>query len=333
MNKRRTWIDYAIWAVAAVTAGLLVYLGYAMWMQNQYEKATSPAGRAAANLENVVRKKPGNAGARIALAQAYVAADRVNDAIDQYQAALKIEKENPVALVGLGQIAMSQKQWGTATGYWQRVIDKLEGGTYSQKDERLEQAYYYLGLTLIEQHKYEDAVANLKEALRIRPDASDTHYALAIAYKELDSLEKSEKELKIALAFDPKMPEANYEMGLLLAERSELATAAEHFRLSSDEAPKIDKPRLELQKLGTVEERVRKATSLRTSNVASATVEARIAVALDPDDKSALQVLGQLYEQQGDKDKALGMYEKLLEMNPEDKTVADAVARLKNGGK
>ena len=79
--------------------------------------------------------------------------------------------------------------------------------------------------------------------MRIRPDASDTHYILSVAYARLDSPGKSREELNVALAFDPTMPEANYDIGQLLLKEGKIADAAEHFRLSADKAPGVDKPR------------------------------------------------------------------------------------------
>jgi tetratricopeptide (TPR) repeat protein len=312
MSKRRTWIDYAIWAVAALTIGLFAYLGYAYWQQQVYQRQTSPAARAVANLEGIVKKMPADPGARVRLAQAYLAADRVDDAVQQYQDALKLQKDYPDALMGLGLIAMDQKDWRTAEGYWKRIIDKLENGEYSAKDDRLEAGYYYMGTVFIEEHNYDDAISYLKQALRIRPDASDTHYTLSVAYKNAGSPKKQLEELKIALMFDSKMPEANYDMGQLLLKQGDVASAAEHFRASADKAPKnIDKPQKALDALGEPADHVKKAESLARTNVASATAEARIAVALDPEDPSSLRILAQLYEKQQRKQQALDHYTKL----------------------
>lgn len=331
--RRRTWLDYAIWTVGGILIVLLLYLAYSVWAEKVYKQTTSPAGRAVANLEKICRQRPRDAGVRVALAQAYVAADREGDAIEQYNAALKIDKDNPAALLGLGQLAMADKQWRTAESYWQRIIAKLDTGEYAGKDDRLEAAYFYLGTTQMELHEYEDAIGNLKEAIRIRPDASDTHYALSIAYGKIGSTEKSAEELQIALSFDPMMPEANYDYGQILLKKGDVAGAAEHFRVSADKAPNIDKPRLALQALGDAVDHVKKAASLAASDTAGATTEARIAVAIDPKDPDALRLLGQLFEKQGNKDQALVMYRKLQEIDPNDKAVADAVKRLKNGGK
>ena len=69
-------------------------------------------------------------------------------------------------------------------------------------------------------------------------------------------MEGYEEYLLYTLQFDPNMPEANYDYGMLLLAKKDMAGAAEHFRTSADAAPDVDKPQIELEKLGTSEERL-----------------------------------------------------------------------------
>ena len=98
--KTRTWLDYAIWAAAALAVGVVVYLGYSMWSHNAYNQATSPAARAVRNLEKLVKDKPSEVGLRIRLAEAYAAGGRLDEGVEQYKEALKLDKENVFALAG-----------------------------------------------------------------------------------------------------------------------------------------------------------------------------------------------------------------------------------------
>ena len=88
------------------------------------------------------------------------------------------------------------------------------------------------------------------------------------------------------------MPEANYDYGMLLLSKGDIAGAAEHFRTSADAAPAIDLPPDELKKLGNSEDRLAAARRLKTSDPAKALVEARIALALDPESVDALALVG-----------------------------------------
>lgn len=321
-------LDVALKAVAALIAVVLLYLGYTAWDYHRRTRTTTIAARAVENLAEVVRSDPKNPGARILLAQALAAQGRLNEAVEQFQAALKIEEDNPAALEGLGMIAMRQQEWATAEGYWRRIIASLRSGQFAAADQRLERAYYYLGVTLIKRRQYEDAVAYLKEALRIRRDASDTHYALSVAYRELDILDKARQELETALAFDPLLPEANYDLGRLLVEDGDLAGAAEAFRRSIDGAPGQPEPLAELEKLGPFEERLEKARSLLATDKKAALVEARIASALDPRDVEAARIKARLLQELGSVKDAADAWEKVLQLAPEDPEAVAALDQL-----
>ena len=148
-----------------------------------------------------MEKTPKDPGARVLLAQALTAAGRVNEAVEQFQNALKLDAKNVTALQGLGLIAMQREEWSTAEGYWRRILDELKPvvSTPSQ-DSRLERAYYYLGLTLIELQGLRGTRCSTSKKLFVcKRDAADTHYALSVAYEELGSRHNQRKELETTL--------------------------------------------------------------------------------------------------------------------------------------
>lgn len=326
MNTRV--LDIAVKVVGLLVVVALVYLGYTVWSTQRGIQENSVTGRAIEALVAQVKENPRDAGARVLLAQALAADGRLDDSVEQFQNALEIEKDNAAALEGLGLIAMRREEWRTAEGYWQRLVDSLKSGQFSGQDQRLEKAYYYRGVTLISLKEYEDAVLYLKEALRMRRDDADTHYALAVAYRELDSPSNQRKSLETALAFVPTMAEANYDLGLLLLADGDEAGAAELFRRSADNAPGRAEPLAELEKLGPMTERLAKAKSLVASDAKAALVEARIAIALDPSNIEAARLVASLLEELGKKDDAKAAYERVLQLVPQDPDATEALARL-----
>jgi Tfp pilus assembly protein PilF len=167
--------------------------------------------------------------------------------------------------------------------------------------------------------------------LRLRRDSSDSAYALAVCYRELGETKGYEEYLLYTLQFDPKMPEANYDYGILLLAKKDLAGAAEHFRTSADAAPGVDKPQIELDKLGNASDRLAEARKLKASDPATALVNARIAFALDPESVDALALVGELYEAQKQPDKAAETYRKLLTMDPGNAIATEGLKRVGNG--
>jgi tetratricopeptide (TPR) repeat protein len=327
-NLTARTLDIAVKVVAALVVVALVYLGFTIWSNERAKNANSVTGRAIENLIQVVKEKPRDPGARILLAQAFASAGRLDEAVEQFQNALKLDEKSTPALEGLGLIAMKREEWRTAEGYWRRIVENLKDGQYASQDQRLERAYYYLGLTLIELKDYENSVLFLKEALRMRRDAADTHYAISVAYRELGSLSNQRKELEIALSYVPTLPEANYDMGLLLLADGDEAGAAELFRRSSDNAPGRAEPMAELEKLGPYAERFAKAKSLEATDEKAALVEARIAIALEPQKLEAARLVAALLDGLGTSEEAIAAYERVLTLSPDETAAAEAIVRL-----
>jgi len=182
-----------------------------------------------------------------------------------------------------------------------------------------------------EQKKYEEAAGYLKAALRLKRDAADTSYALAVCYKALGIDDGYRDTLLYTLTFDPKMPEANYDYGQLLLEDGDTAGAAEHFRLSADAAPTQDKPLDALMKLGSASKRLSEAQTLKSTDPAKALVEARIAAALDPESVTAALLVAELYEANKLPDEAREAYGAVLRIDPGNETATDALKRMGNG--
>lgn len=325
-------LDAAIALIAVVVLSMGLYLGYSVWSHNRTVVQATPVSREIATLTEQVKADPNNLGTRMQLAQAFTVAGRDREAIKQYKAVLTVAKDYPPALSGLGFIALKQKDWSTGEQYFRRVIELLDSRDTSSKDTQLATAYYYVGTALFEQKKFEEAANNLRSALRIRRDASDTHYLLAACFREMDNREKYQESLGYALMFDPKMPEANYDMGMLLLEDGDEAGAAEHFRRSIDSAPNgVSLPREALDGLGIFEERLEAARELRDSDAAQALEEARVAAALDPKSVEALVIVGELWIEEGDDELAMEAFRKALSVDPNDAAAKAGMERVTNG--
>lgn len=338
MSRRKDrWLDIAIRATLVVIVGLGAYLGYAYWANSQVQAVSSPSGRAVENLRRIVTLSPGNANARVKLAEALAFAGRLDESAEQFQAALKLEPDYVPALSGLATVLMQQKNFKVAETYWLKITGLLDNAPTSAKDPQLDSAYYGLGVTYIELKRYEDAVGALKESLRIKSSAADTHYQLSIAYGALGYPDQQRKELEITLAFDPKNAQPNYDLGLVALKEGDVASAAELFRIAADYAPEdITLPQQELLKIeakGSVAARLAKARSLASTEPSAALSEARITAALDPKNVDAVRLVARLWDKQGNKELALNAYRRIIELVPDDDEAARAIKRLSPDGK
>jgi len=329
--KRVRPLDAAIAAVAVVVLILGGYLGYSVWSSRESVVSSTPAARAIKELEATVRTRPNDVDARMRLAQAYTVAGRDKDAVTQYKAVLTVNEEFVPAISGLGFIALKQEQYKTGEGYYRKIIELLEGNVPLGGEDTLETAYFYLGSALYEQKEYEDAASYFKEALRLRRDASDTHYALAVCYRELGSDDAYRESLENALLFDPSMPEANFDLGVILSAEGDTASAAERFRTATDAAPTAERIQVALQDLGPYEERLGAAKTLMGSDPEKALLEARVAAALESTDPEARLLVAQGYEKTGDKIKAAEAYRRVLALDAQNTTATDGLKRVTDG--
>jgi Tfp pilus assembly protein PilF len=330
--KRVRPLDAAIIAVVVAILAVGGYLGYRLWANESSLRRDTPAGREIEALKAQLRKSPNDMGARMKLAQAFSVAGRTDEAVQQYEAVLKVNKDFVPALTGLGFEFMKQKEWAEGEKYFQKVIslteDKTPTGTSGSP---LEVSYYYIGISRMERKDYSAAAGYLKKALSMKQSSADTAYALAVCYKHLNIMDGYSDTLQYALQFDPKMPEANYDYGLLLLEQGNVASAAEHFRTSADAAPYKAEPQDQLNKLGSATDRLSKARQLASKDASAALSEARIASALDPQSVDAMQLVAELYEKKKQKKEAQAVYESILLIEPENKAATEGLKRVKDG--
>ena len=95
-------------AIITVVAALLTLGGFFAWQvytHRQGVEESTPVSRAIEQLRAAVRQKPNDLDLRMQLAQAYTVAGRDNEAAEQYEAVLKVNKENASAISGLGFLA------------------------------------------------------------------------------------------------------------------------------------------------------------------------------------------------------------------------------------
>ena len=328
--RRLRPLDLALWTAIVAVIAVAAFLGWSVWSHNRAVVEATPTSRAVAEIKAQIKREPNNVNLRMSLAQALTVGGRPDEAVQQYKTILKAKKDFAPALSGLGFIAMTNKDWKTGEAYFRKVSDLLGGTADADRSKALEIAYFYLGTALMEQHEYVEAVGYFKAALRIKRDASDTHYALAYTYKQLDSMKKYRDELEATLAFDPSMPEANYDLGLLLLKNGDVGRAAELFRTSVNNAKGVDTPQVELDKLGPFSERIKAARELASTDTTKALAEARVAAALEPENLDALRLLASLWEKSGDKASAVSAYERILVLVPKDPVATKALERLQN---
>ena len=153
-----------------------------MYYQDQHVDAgPSMLGRQTLAAETAVKKAPNNIAIRLSLADAYRLDKRYDDAINQYDEILKIDKKNRFALLGRGGVLNTKGDLNAAKASYTMITSAERKGEFAAADPQLEEAYYYLGAIAVKQGKATEAITNLTAALKIDSGDSDAYYQMGLA--------------------------------------------------------------------------------------------------------------------------------------------------------
>lgn len=312
--------------LVASVLGLGGLLGYTVWQGDRAERTATPAARAIRSLETVVKKSPNSAAARVRLGEALAAAGSLDAATEQFSTAIRLDKNHTGAYLDLGILAMQDKNYGPAEKYFDKVVELTQGTQFEAMNARREQALFHLGEIALDQKRFDDATGYFKGALRIRKDASDTYYLLAVSLRGMDEDAAALKQLEAAIAFDPNYPEAHYLWGVILLEQGDRINAATHLRKSVDLAPEQKQPAEALKKLGSADDALEQGRAQLADGKSQAALDsALLATVLEPDNSEATLFYVDVLMKRGEKAVAVKTLTQAIKDAPADK---DLKARL-----
>jgi tetratricopeptide (TPR) repeat protein len=326
--KLDTWLNAALIALLLLVVGGVGYFGYSVYAERQQQYGTSAAGRVAIALAEQVRKSPNDAVLRVRLGEALGASGKYSEAIEQLNAALKINPKHSGALFDLGTIATITKNYDQAKSYFTKVIDVTDSSQYSNMDPLREQAYYNLGVLALNDRNYAKAAGYLKASIAIRKDASDSYYQLAQALRGLGDNEGAIQNLEIAVQFDPSYADAHYFLGQLYKSQHDDVKASGELKKAATLAPNANEPRQALAAYGTAASWVSKAQGAQTSgDLGSALNAVQVARNLDASSTVAAVLQGDILVQQGNLKDALSAYNDALALSPKNVEVQAKIAK------
>lgn len=322
-------LSIAAVVLAVVVVGFAAYFGYTVYQDRLAAEEASPAGRIAKVIAEEVKKNPNDAVLRVRYGEALAAAGKAQDAVKQFNAALKIDPKHTGAMMDLGQLALNSEELDTASGYYQKVVDLTSGSTMEDVNQRREAALYQLGRIALAQQEFERAIGFFKGALRIRRDASDTYYLLARSLDGVGDSDGAIDQLKIAVEFDRNFAEAHYFLGDLYYDKGDEVLASYHYSRAVQSAPNEPAPEEALAKLGTVEERLAAAKSqLAAGEIDGSLENARIARNIDPENVAAALAVAVALEAKKDYVTALATYKEAQKLAPDDAAIKASIERV-----
>jgi len=112
-----------------------------------------------------------------------------------------------------------------------------KGNFLSRDDIRL---FNQLGISLRQQGKWQEAIAEYKKALKVAPDDENLYYNMGMAHADGRQFQDAAKSMQEALRLNPQMPETSasiaYNMGLVFLQ----ADAREQARTLLEQAVQLD---------------------------------------------------------------------------------------------
>lgn len=264
------------------------------------EPKFSGLDRAIVDLEERVRANPQDVEARLAVALAYGERGLNARAVEQFEEALILDKDNQVALTGLGKVKFELKDYKGAERALKRVVELNATSERRLAIDRLQEAQYYLARVYVALQQYDEAAAAAREALQMNGSDADTWRVLGDIEQQRRDYAAAEKAYMSAVSFVPNYREVYREL-----ERVYVATKRDGARqwaqgmvMLADRSPEKAVGRLEA------------------------------AVRLEPGFAEAHQGLGMAYESTGQQDAALASYRRALELSPNLFLSSDAIRRL-----
>lgn len=232
--------------------------------------------------------------------------------------------------------------------YWQNSFSLWTHAAEVTTDNFV--AHNNLGNVFSRQGKFDEAIAEYAEALRVRPEYPEGHNDLGNTLKDHGRLAEAVAEYTQALRLKPDYAEAHNNLGIVLVQQGKPGEAIEQYnealRLNPEFADAYNGQGLALAGQGRVGEAIgRYQEALRINpelndardnlgnalagegKISEAIAQYSAALRTKPDDAAAHNGLGGVLAGQGKVDEAIAEYTEALRVNP---NLADAHANLGN---
>ena len=195
--------------------------------------------------EMIAGGKGGTAEVENLLARGYDRLDRVKEAVDAYQRAIRLEPRSAVHYFDLGLMALRRRSYELAQAVLEAAVRSLPedrnlalalGGTLQlrgQMDRAQEVfaalrqrrpsdplVYVYLGNSLFEAGRFEDAAAAFTKATELDPRNGRAFYQAAVSLVKLgrEADPRARRWLERAIELEPKLAPAYYQLAKLAAD-------------------------------------------------------------------------------------------------------------------
>ena len=277
-----------------------------------------------------VKKSPQKARPHYNLGRALSAQGRIDEAIEHYLTALKINPNFAKAHNNLGRALREKGQ----------KINAIDQYVIALKiNPNMASAHYNLGNALSDQGKQAEAIEHYLKALKIDHNYTEARVNLGVAFMRAGRPDDAAASFRKALRRRPDLVKAEYNLGAVLAAQGNLSEAIEHYLKAlkinhnyKDAYLKLGSLFLKINRIDEAIENFQMAlglnsdcaeanNKLKRAFVLRNTIDSSINkiqknLEIDPHNPDLYYNLGILYYRRGKLDKAIAHYQKALSLDP-----------------
>ena len=240
------------------------------------------------------------------------------------------------ALAALSVAGLTVLAW-CQTRYWQNNRALFEHALAVTVNNPV--AHLFLGITLMNEGRPEEAVAQIQKSLSIRPGYVFAHVNLGVVLERSGATDQAIVHFREALRLKPECKDCEYNLGVTLAKQNQLDEALEHYsrarRLNPESALVENNLATVLARLGRTDESIAHleralridpaygeahynlgVTMAQVGRADAAAVEYRQALRLKPDYPDARYKLALLLAERREFGEAMTHYREFLRANP-----------------
>ncbi|MCC6544416.1 MAG: tetratricopeptide repeat protein [Nitrospirae bacterium] len=176
------------------------------------------------------------------------------------------------------------------------------------------------GIQLLNEKKYDEALAAFAEAMVKDPGNPMPHYYTGVAYHRKGNPVAALTSLNRALNLSPGMPEAALEIGIILEENGRFDKALEAYQAAAgrkDDTPAVREANERYRKLAAAEHYRRAVRFFQEKQFEESLKELKIILTVNPEDIDALIAAGTIYQRTGRLKEAGEVFKKITEINPD----------------
>jgi tetratricopeptide (TPR) repeat protein len=247
-----------------------------IYLLAKLDQQDGDVAQAIRGFKTVSSLRPEFVAATVNLGNIYLELNQLEDAQSSFANALQIDKRSASSYYGLGQVALSKRNYAEAVNYFEKALDLAPGA--SRLHYSLAMAYRGLGdaekakshlaqqgtvgvrvadplidglqelvhgarvhlirgRMALEAKRYAEAVAEFREAVAATPDNVAAHVNLGAALTQTGDLNGAMEQFEATLQIDPNNTTAHYNLAVLLAGDNKHQQAIAHLQAVSSINP------------------------------------------------------------------------------------------------